>query len=284
MPTVTTADGVRIHYAVGGRRDGEPVLCIQGLGTDSRGWLWQRAALGRRYRVITFDNRGAGRSDAPPGPYDLDVMADDAAAVLDATGYGSAHVLGASMGGVIAQKLALRHPHRVRSLVLACTACHTDPWRQEILERWAVEAETLGPRRFLLANLDWLAAGACSRWFWSLYARLVPQPFASSAQGFVGQVHACLGAADYRPALATISAPTLVVAGKRDRLTPVDDSVLLAGLIPGAELAVIPGAGHLFPIERAATFNRTVLRFLDAQGGPRKDLPPARSLGAEGGI
>jgi 3-oxoadipate enol-lactonase len=96
-------------------------------------------------------------------------------------------------------------------------------------------------------------------------------PFAPSTQGFVGQVHACLTAADYRPALATIPVPTLVVAGERDRLTPVDDSVELAGLIPGAELAVIPGAGHLFPIERAASFNRMLLRFLDRC--PR--LPPA---------
>jgi pimeloyl-ACP methyl ester carboxylesterase len=151
----------------------------------------------------------------------------------------------------------------MRSLILACTACHTDPWRQELLERWAVEAETLGPRRFLLANLGWLSTGYCGRWLWSLYARLAPLPFAPSAQGFVGQVNACLNAADYRPALATISVPTLVVAGERDRLTPVDDSVELAGLIPGAEFAVIPGAGQLFPIERSATFNRMLLRFLD---------------------
>ena len=114
--------GVRLHYDVFGRRNGEPVLLIQGLGADSRGWLLQRPAIGRHYRGIVFDNRGVGRSDKPVGSYDLEQMAADAVAVLDAAGVESAHVIGASMGGVLAQIMAVRYPERVRSLVLACTA------------------------------------------------------------------------------------------------------------------------------------------------------------------
>src|SRR5436190_12874226 len=117
------ADGTRIHYDDFGRRDGEPLLMIQGLGADRRGWLMQRRALGARYRCVALDNRGVGRSDKPPGPYDLSVMAADAVAVLDDAGIERAHVIGASMGGVITQIIGVMHADRVRSLTLACTAC-----------------------------------------------------------------------------------------------------------------------------------------------------------------
>ena len=263
MPHVTTSDGVSIRYDIGGRPTGEPILCIQGLGADSRGWLWQRLAFRPRYRVITFDNRGTGRSDAPPGPYDLDRMADDAAAVLEAAGCPSAHVLGVSMGGAIAQKLALRHPERVRSLILTNTACYTHPWRRELLEQWAAHAETLGTRGFLVANIDQLVRCGCTRWFWWLYARLAPLPFSVTPAALVAQVGACLAAEDYRPRLNEIKVPTLVVAGQRDRITTPDDAAELAALIPGAQLTIIPGASHLLLIEQPVSFNRVALRFLD---------------------
>ena len=257
MPIVAGCDGTRLRYSVGGSPGGEPVLCIQGLGVDARGWLWQRPAFGRHYRVITFDNRGTGRSDAPPGPYDLDVMADDAA------GYESAHVLGVSMGGVIAQKLALRQPERVRSLILACTACHTHPWRRELLEEWVVQAGTLGTRGFLIANVDRLVGGGRTRWFWWAYARVAPRLLLAVPATLVAQVQACLSIDDHRPELSAIAVPTLVVAGERDRLTTTEDSAELVSLIPGAELHVIPGAGHLLMIEQPCAFNRIALRFLD---------------------
>ena len=96
-------------------------------------------AFGRRYRCFALDNRGTGRSDKPPGPYSLDQMALDAIAVLDAEGVDRAHVIGASMGGVIAQIIGVLHPDRTRSLVLACTACRHHPWRRELLQEWADE-------------------------------------------------------------------------------------------------------------------------------------------------
>ena len=103
-----------------------------------------------------FDNRGVGRSDHPPGPYDLEVMAADALAVLDAAGIGPAHVMGASMGGVLAQILAVRHPERVRSLILACTACRHHAWRRELLAEWAEVAEHDGMGSFARTAVRWL--------------------------------------------------------------------------------------------------------------------------------
>src|SRR3954464_1743044 len=146
MAFTSASDGTRIHYEVAGKQGGEPLLLIQGLGADLKGWAFQRFALGRRYRLYLVDNRGAGGSDKPSGPYDLEVMADDAVAVLDAEGVATAHVMGASMGGVRAQIVAVRHPERVRSLVLACTACRHEPWRVELLQDWAEVAGEQGMR------------------------------------------------------------------------------------------------------------------------------------------
>ena len=140
MPYVRATDGVRLHYRETGRRSGPPVLMIQGLGADKHLWDLQRLALAPWYRTIALDNRGAGRSDKPYGAYSLEQMADDAVAVLDDAGVESAHVIGASMGGAITQIMALRHPDRVRSLTLACTACRHHPWRKELLAEWAETA------------------------------------------------------------------------------------------------------------------------------------------------
>src|SRR5262249_13078128 len=118
MPEAIAKDGVAIAYDRWGRRGGPPVLLIQGLGTDSRGWALQRMALGRRYRCFAPDNRGVGQTGAVPGPYSLDQMARDAVTVLDAEGVSRAHIIGASMGGVIAQIIGVLLPERTRSLVL----------------------------------------------------------------------------------------------------------------------------------------------------------------------
>src|ERR1700675_4312314 len=123
MSATVTDDGTTIAYSAWGRRDGSPVLLIQGLGVDHRGWALQRGAFGRHHRCIAPDNRGTGHSDAPPGPYDLMRMAADMIAVLDAEGIERAHVVGASMGGVIAQVIGGMHPGGGGSLTLARRAC-----------------------------------------------------------------------------------------------------------------------------------------------------------------
>src|SRR5712691_9994017 len=119
--TYAESAGAKIYWEEHG--SGDPLLLIMGLGASLEAWDRIAPTLATRYRTILFDNRGVGRSDVPSGPYSLEMMADDAAAVLDAAGVEAAHVFGASMGGMIAQELALRHRARVRRLILGCTSC-----------------------------------------------------------------------------------------------------------------------------------------------------------------
>lgn len=265
MAWVETSDGVRLRYDAYGPRTGPPLLMVQGLGADSRGWILQRRAFARRYRVITFDNRGVGRSDKPFGPYDLERMALDAAEVLDAAGIDvPAHVMGASMGGVIAQILAVRHPQRVRSLVLACTACRHQPWRRELLTEWAELARDRGMRDFAAENLRWLVGPRSLRRFWPAFNALSPVFISAPQHAFIAQVRAILAMDDaLRFELPTIAAPTLVLVGSQDILTPQADSEEIAELIPGAELAIVRGGAHGFMIEAAGTFNTVAGEFLE---------------------
>jgi len=257
-------DGTRLHYDVWGRRDGEPVVLVQGLGADMRGWIAQRRSFGAKYRCISLDNRGVGSSDAPAGPYDLEVMATDVLAVMDAVGVPSAHVMGASMGGILAQVMAVRHPGRVRSLVLACTACRHLPWRRELLAEWADVAEHQGMKAFVQQNLRWLVGQRSLRRIWPAVTLLGPLAFNVPAASFVAQVEAILAMDDrLRIELTELAVPTLVMVGSQDILTPLGDAQELASLIPDAELAVVRGGAHLFMVEHAGTYNRTALEFLD---------------------
>lgn len=264
MPEVTTSDGTQIHYQRFGRSDGEPLLLIQGLGADSGSWLLQRFGFGKNFRCIAPDNRGAGRSDVPEGPYDLEVMAEDLLAVLDAEGIESTHIVGVSMGGILAQILAVRHPERVRSLVLSCTACHHHQWRIDLLQEWAATARTTGMRAFLGDGLRWIVGSRSMRRFWPAMRLFGPIAFDISAEAFVAQIEAILATDDgLRAELADIDVPTLVIVGSQDVLTPLGDSEELAALIGGARLAVVRGGAHGFMVEKATAFNTTVLTFLD---------------------
>jgi 3-oxoadipate enol-lactonase len=265
MSFTRASDGVRLHYEVFGRRDGEPVLLIQGLGTDKNAWNLQRMALARRYRTIALDNRGAGRSDKPKGPYTLEQMADDAMQVLDAAGIESAHVVGASMGGAISQIVAMTYPHRVRSLVLACTACRNHPWRRELLDSWRETADSEGMAALASTAARWVMAPRSMRRISPTLGWLGPLGLIRPPDGFVAQAEALLASDDIHSAdlLETITAPTLVVVGNQDVLTPRGDSEEIAERIPGAELVVISGAAHGLMIEHWRAFNGVLLEFLD---------------------
>jgi 3-oxoadipate enol-lactonase len=263
VPFATASDGVRIHYRSFGRPDGAPLLLLHGLGSDNSGWVLQRRAFGAKYRCIAVDNRGTGRSDAPHGAYSLEQMAADAVTVLDHAGIVSAHVMGASMGGVLAQILAVTHPGRVRSLVLACTACRLQQWRRELFEGWIVQAQAGGMRTFISRNLNWLVGPRSLRRLWPFAQLVAPVAVRAPVHGFVGQCRALLTVDEqWRDQLRAISVPTLVIVGSQDILTPVADSELIASAIPGARLAVVRGGAHGFMVEHAATFNATVLGFL----------------------
>jgi 3-oxoadipate enol-lactonase len=233
----------RIVHEVTGR--GPPVLLIQGLGYPRWGWEPIARPLTQTYQVITFDNRGSGDSDAPPGPYDTAMMAADAVAVLDALDVPRAHVLGASLGGMIAQRLALDHPARVDRLVLACTtpggpAAYPLPAATLALIR---QAPSLSPdeavRRFTANALSRPPPGLVDE----LTARRLARPQDPAA--WRAQSAASLGH-DAFDRLGEIAAPTLVLHGTADRVVDPRNAPLLAGRIPGARLETLDGLGHLF--------------------------------------
>ena len=264
MPYATAADGTRIAYELCGHEDGEPLVLIQGLSADRRGWLMQRGSLGERYRLLLVDNRGVGESDRPPGPYDLGVMAEDVLAVMDEVGWDSAHVMGASMGGIIAQILGVLHPDRVRSLVLACTACRHTSWRRELLAGWKATALDQGMKSFAQRNAKWLVGPRSVRRFWPILNLFGGLALNAEAHAFAAQVDAILDADEsLRYALSQVTAPTLVIVGSQDVLTPMADAEEVAEAIPGSLLAVVRGGAHGFMFEHSKVFNSTVLTFLD---------------------
>ena len=263
MPFVHATDGTRIHYEVTGKSGATPVLMIQGLGASKNAWNLQRIAMATRFRIISFDNRGAGRSDKPTEPFTLEQMADDALAVLDAAEIETAHVVGASMGGVISQIVAVKYPHRVRSLTLVCTACRNHPWRQELLQSWAKTAADKGMIEVGKEAAQWVMSPRSFRRLVPAFTWMGPLAALRPRHSFVSQIDAILNTReDLVDQLSTITAPTMVIVGNQDILTPRGDSEEIAERIPNAELVVISGAAHGLMMEHSSTFNRILIEFL----------------------
>ena len=263
MPFVHATDGTRIHYEVTGKSGATPVLMIQGLGASKNAWNLQRIAMATRFRIISFDNRGAGRSDKPEEPFTLEQMADDAIVVLDAAGIDTAHVVGASMGGVISQIVAVKFPHRVRSLTLVCTACRNHPWRQELLQTWAKTAADKGMIEVGKVAAQWVMSPRSFRRLVPAFTWMGPLAALRPRHSFVSQIDAILNTReDLVDQLSTITAPTMVIVGNQDILTPRGDSEEIAERIPNAELVVIAGAAHGLMMEHSSTFNRILIEFL----------------------
>lgn len=242
------AGDVRISWEATGT--GSPVLLIHGLGYARWGWEPLVAGLGTRHRVIAFDNRGIGASDVPPGPYAVADMATDALAVLDAAGVGRAHVVGTSLGGMVAQELAVTAPDRVERLVLLCTTpgFSTALPLPEATRRLMAEATTLPPaealRRFVENALGERPDPA-------IVERILAHRLAAPQDPAGWAAQAAAGAAfQLGDRGSRIVAPTLLVTGSADRVVDPRSSEVLAGLIPAARLEVLPGAGHLFFWER----------------------------------
>jgi len=255
--------GAKIYWDEQG--DGEPVLLIMGLGYPSVMWYRTRPHLAARYRTIALDNRGVGRSDMPPGPYSIALMASDAAAVLEAAGCDSAHVYGVSMGGMIAQEFALQYPTRVRSLILGCTAPggpHAVRAEREVTEFLMARANQ-SPEAAAEASVPFIydAATARERIDEDLAARKewLPKP-----EAYIAQLQGILSWEAYSR-LDQISAPTLVVHGLSDRLVPAGNGKLIADRIPGAKLVLLPHAGHIFTTDQTEAAHEAILEFVAAQ-------------------
>ena len=273
--TTAKINDIEMYYEVHGptvlpEDQADSLLLIMGLGANTTSWEMQIPAFSREYRTVAFDNRGSGRSDKPQSPYTIPQMADDAAALLDHLGISSAHVFGMSMGGMIAQEMALRHPQRVGALVLGGTmaggpnAVMAGP---QLIQQWASTAllpleqaienglRFLYSEEFIARNHERLVRRALD------LAYL--QPPLDAVQR---QVMAVLQFNTFQR-LADVTAPTLVISGTADQIVPPENSRILAERIPGAQLIELEGAGHGFLAEKAEETNSTVLAFLRRQGG-----------------
>jgi len=255
---------VSLWYEVHGE-DGPPLLLIEGLGYASWMWFKQVPAFSRFYRTIVFDNRGVGRSDKPDVPYSIPMMADDAAAVLDAVGIDCAHVLGYSMGSFIAQEFALRHPDRLGGLVLGGTS----PGGPDVVIPGpeVIRAMTPDPDLPAEENIRRGLSVAARPGYYDSHSdereaivrfRLAePTPvYAHRRQSEAAARH------DTSTRLGQIKAPTLVIVAEQDAVVPPANGFRVAQAIPGAKVAVIPESGHHAFIEKASLFNQIVLEFL----------------------
>lgn len=257
-------DGTKLYWEEHG--GGEPLLLIMGLGVTLEGWNRLGPPLAERYRTILFDNRGVGRSDVPPGPYPITTMADDAAAVLDAADVERAHVLGLSMGGMIAQEFALRFPARVRSLILGCTGCGGPegvPAGPEVAKALAAR-QTMTREQAMWAMAPFIYDERTPRArIEEDFARRLSAPV--SAEGYFAQMGGIRAWSGTRSRLPSIAAPTLVVHGETDRLVPPENGRILARAIPGAALVMIPAASHIFSTDRFDAALDAVMSFLKEQ-------------------
>ncbi|MGB2694609.1 MAG: alpha/beta hydrolase [Dehalococcoidia bacterium] len=265
MATVET-NGIQLYYEEHG--EGEPLLLIMGWGGNAATWAPQLPGLSEHFRVIAFDNRGSGRSSAPDEPYSTVQMAEDTVGLLDALDVPRAHVFGISMGGMIAQELALAHPERVNALVLGCTsaggprAAGFAGLRREIQSFRATNGE--GP------DLEWFGEFMKTLWTDEALARSAPsvQDFVLSFIRYPPALHGmkhqagAIATHDAHDRLSEIAHRVLVITGDKDRLVHPWNSHTLANRIPNAKLHVFTGLLHAFHLERADAVNSRIIDFI----------------------
>ena len=248
---------------------GPVVVLLHGFTLDHAMWHYQRQTLGGMYRVIAPDLRGHGRSAAPAGVYSVGEMADDVVELLDALGIGEPVVVaGHSMGGYVALDMAVRHPGRLRGLVLLNSRAGADAPATAILrEELARQVETSGTGDAVVASMIGKLFAPSS---YERHAVEVGETKArmerSPVVGVAGALRGMATRPDRAADLGRIGVPTLVLAGADDQLIPVGESRSMAAAIPGALLVEIPGAGHMAPVEEPAAVNAALLAFLERLG------------------
>ena len=255
-------NGINLFYEIHG--EGEPLLLIYGLAGRGNNWKFQIEALSSRFQIITFDNRGVGETDQPEEAFSLADIADDAAELLDHLGIASANVFGISMGGMIAQELALRHPGKVRKLALGCTHpgikhCLPSPgWVTEIFKSLPGKPREQVVRECTPINYSPFTQEHRSELIESLVPLFVDNR--QRAHGYAGQLKA-IWSFNAFDRLSQLAMPTLVMTGTDDVLVVPGNSKIIAERIPNARLIEFPEAGHLFFIEKADDVNQELLEF-----------------------
>lgn len=270
-------EGAKIYWDE--RGEGEPLLLIMGLGSSSGMWYRLVPELAMRYRTIFFDNRGAGQSEPHDGPYSIATLAGDAAAVMDAAGVECAHVFGFSMGGFIAQELALHYPERVQSLILASTACGGEEVERAAPEVFAAlqarGVKTTEEAFWLVAPYNYDPSTVRARLEEDLSVTL-RAPI--KRRSYMAQLQAILSWAGTHSRLNSLRVPTLVIHGANDVLVPTGNGRILARVIPNADLVILPRAGHRFMTDQPEAAAETILSFLDRQR-ETESVPPKVSGG-----
>jgi pimeloyl-ACP methyl ester carboxylesterase len=259
--STTAANGVELFFEQEG--DGDDVLFISGLADEGACWVDQVAGLKQRYRLTTFDNRGVGRSSTPDGPFQITDFAADTIGLMDQLGLERPHVVGSSMGGAIAQELALAHPDRVRSLVLNGTWCRGDRFLHEIFRNWMWSAQQADSIRDFLVTVNlWCFSpriwndGTMDAWIDAAEA----SPYAQSVDAFCRSAQALIEH-DSADRIGAITAPTLVTVGELDLCLPVRYSDAIAERIATAQVVVVEAVGHQPFQEVPDDYNRLLTEF-----------------------
>jgi 3-oxoadipate enol-lactonase len=255
------ANGIRMNYELSGKKDAPVVLLSHSLSSNLLMWNPQMDALNPCFQVLRYDTRGHGGTDAPSGPYTLELLAEDIIGLLDALDMDRVHFVGLSMGGMIGQCLALNHPHRLKSLVLCDTASIVPAEAQPVWQERLDKVRRKG--------MEALCEETMERWFTPAFLRQNPpmvrlireQILATPAAGYIGCAEA-IRRLDYLDRISAIKIPTLILVGEDDPGTPVSASEAMHERIAGSKLAVLPSARHLSNVEQAEAFNAALLNFL----------------------
>ena len=258
---------IRIAHRWDGRADGPVVMMAHAMGTSDRIWDAQIPALAARYRILRYDWRGHGATDAPPGPYTLTQFENDAAGLMDALGLGRVHWIGISTGGMIGQGLGINHPERIASLTLCNTTSQATPWyRDWVAERQAVVRAQGMDRVWEMTKRLWFTDEFVEQAN-AGYAAVRDVFVRTPVPGYLGGTSAVADLA-YQADLHRISAPTQIIAAGDDPVTPPDHSEAIRARIPEARLHVLPGQRHFSNVEVPDAFNTLLAEGLDRMAKP----------------
>ena len=255
------ANGVELYYEWHGPEIGEPIVLNNGIFMSTGAWSLQLAELAQRYRVLAYDMRGQGQSGHPCGEYSLELHADDLAALMDALRLDSAHMVGTSYGGELNLLMGLRYPERCRSLVIIASVSHSDALCAAMVERWRLAAQ-LGDG---MAFFRLIHADVYSEAFLTERPELLPLAearYATLDLPAAVRLIESFQRFDVTRDLPRIRIPACIISAELDLLKPRKYGEIMHRAIPGAEFHLIPGAGHVVVVERAAEVNTIILGFL----------------------
>lgn len=263
MPRIS-ANGIQIYYELHGPQDADLLVLSNGVLMSTASWALQVPALSKKFRLLLYDCRGMWQSEHPPGPYTMELHADDLAALLDELGIAQAHIGGISYGAEIGMVFALKYPEKTRSLILSSAVSQVDPLLKGWMESWIAAARTLDPEILFKITYPlnfseaWIGTNETA-------LRQARERYALLDLKALEELLLSFSHLDVTADLEKVAAPTLVIVGEEDILKPRQYAEIIARQIPNAEFAVIPRAGHAVCWEQPGLFNTLILGFLVKQ-------------------